>query len=68
MTIRPPSAKDQIREITAGTEPKLNKKEGLFVRLLDKILGLANLKMFELGIGFMKGFNVKVEFFDRDKE
>lgn len=43
------------------------KKENLFVRLFDKILKLKHLKMFELAIGFVKGFSVKVEFFE-DKE
>lgn len=40
------------------------KNENLFIRILDKILKLSYLKMFELSIGFVKGFSIKVEFFE----
>ena len=42
---------------------KKNKKELLFIRILNKVLKLANLKIFELNIGFVKGFGIKIEFF-----
>ncbi len=43
---------------------KKNKKESLFVRILDKLLKLKFLKLLELSIGFVKGFCVKIEFFE----
>ena len=45
-------------------EEKKNKKEGLFVRILDRLLKLKLLKLLELSIGFVKGFSVKLEFFE----
>lgn len=45
-------------------KPK-NKKELLFIRILNKVLKLANLKIFELAIGFVKGFSIKIEFFKK---
>lgn len=48
---------------------KRNKKEGIFLRIFNRILKLKHLKLFELAIGFVKGFSVKVEFFQvKDKE
>lgn len=44
---------------------KQNKKEGFFLKLFNRILKLKYLKMFELAIGFVKGFSVKVEFFPK---
>lgn len=49
-------------------QPKENKKEGFFLKLFNKILKLKHLKMFELAIGLVKGFAVKVEFFAEHKE
>lgn len=43
---------------------KPTKKEGFFLKLFNRILNLKYLKMFELAIGFVKGFSVKVEFFE----
>lgn len=44
------------------------KKGSLFVRILDRLLKLKFLKLLELSIGFVKGFAVKIEFFeDKDK-
>lgn len=40
------------------------KKASLFVKVLDKLLKLKFLKLLELSIGFVKGFAVKVEFFE----
>ena len=40
------------------------KKANIFVRTLDKLLKLSYLKIIELSIGFVKGFHVKVEFFE----
>lgn len=42
---------------------KKPKKDTLFVRILDKLLKLKFLKLLELSIGFVKGFSVKIEFF-----
>jgi len=41
------------------------KKENLFMRLFNRILKLSYLKAFELAIGFVKGFSVKIEFFEK---
>jgi len=40
------------------------KRENLFVRILNKLLKLKYLKLLELSIGFVKGFAVKLEFFE----
>lgn len=40
------------------------KKANIFVRILDKLLKLKLLKILELSIGFVKGFAVKIEFFE----
>lgn len=45
-------------------KPKQNKNEGFFLKLFNRILKLKSLKMFEVAIGFIKGFSVKVEFFE----
>lgn len=47
------------------TKPKKkkNKKQSLFVKILDRLLKLKFLKLLELSIGFIKGFSVKIEFF-----
>ncbi len=47
---------------------KQNKKEGFFLKLFNRILKLKYLKMFELAIGFVKGFSVKVEFFQKKED
>ena len=45
------------------------KKANIFVRILDKLLKLKFLKLLELSIGFVRGFAVKIEFFeDKNKE
>lgn len=44
-----------------------NKKQSLFFKTLNKLLKLPLLKLLELSIGFVKGFSVKIEFFE-DKE
>lgn len=46
---------------------KKEKKEGLFNRLLDKLIKLPNLKILDLSVSFLKGFQVKIELFE-DKE
>jgi hypothetical protein len=43
---------------------KKNKKDPLFVRILNRLLKLKFLKLLELSIGFVKGFAVKIEFFE----
>lgn len=42
---------------------KKPKKEALFIRILNRLLKLKLLKLLELSIGFVKGFSVKIEFF-----
>ena len=44
---------------------KPEKKDALFVRILNKLLKLDCLKLLELSIGFVKGFAVKIEFFEK---
>lgn len=43
---------------------KKSKKESLLIKLLNRILKLKYLKLFEIAIGFVKGFSIKVEFFE----
>ena len=45
-----------------------NKKELLFIKILNRILKLNNLKIFELAIGFVKGFSIKLEFFKQKEK
>lgn len=40
------------------------KKQPLFIRILNRLLKLNYLKLLELSIGFVKGFSVKIEFFE----
>ncbi len=40
------------------------KKQALFIRVLNRLLKLDYLKLLELSIGFVKGFSVKIEFFE----
>lgn len=69
------SAEDKPTIITAGEEGRKEsqrlkkksqkpKKEALFVRVLNRLLKLDCLKLLELSIGFVKGFAVKIEFFE----
>lgn len=44
------------------------KKQNLFVKVLNRLLKLDHLKLLELSIGFVKGFAVKIEFFQANKE
>ena len=44
---------------------KKPKREHFFIRVLNKLLKLDYLKILELSIGFVRGFHVKVEFFDK---
>ena len=39
---------------------KKNKKESLFVKILNRTLKLPYLKLLELSIGFVKGFAIKI--------
>lgn len=44
------------------------KKEGLFNRLLNRLIKLPHLKILDLSISFLKGFQVKIELFEeKDK-
>lgn len=43
---------------------KKQKKGSLFIRVLNRLLKLDCLKLLELSIGFVKGFSVKIEFFE----
>ncbi len=47
---------------------KQPKKEALFVRILNRLLKLDCLKLLELSIGFVKGFAVKIEFFEKKEK
>ena len=44
------------------------KKDALFVRVLNRLLKLDCLKLLELSIGFVKGFAVKIEFFEKKEK
>ncbi len=43
---------------------KHQKQASLFVRTLNRLLKLPLLKLMELSLGWVKGFSVKVEFFE----
>ena len=44
---------------------KLKKKKGmLFIRLLNKLIKLKHLRILELSIGWVKGFSVKIGFYE----
>lgn len=47
---------------------KKRKKDALFVRILNRLLKLDCLKLLELSIGFVKGFAVKIEFFEKKEK
>ena len=47
---------------------KRNKRESIFFRVLNSVLKLENLKLFEFSISFLKGFNIKLEFYEKKKE
>ena len=40
------------------------KKTNIFIRILNKLLKLKFLKKLGLSIGFVKGFDVQIEFFE----
>lgn len=54
--------------MTKSKKKKKNKKQSLFVKILDKLIKLEFLKLLELSIGFVKGFCVKIEFFEKKGE
>ena len=66
-----PSVEDKPTIISAGQlkdlkkKSKKVKKDALFVRILNRLLKLDCLKLLELSIGFVKGFAVKIEFFEK---
>ena len=47
---------------------KKTKKESLFFRVLNRVLKLSYLKLFEFSVGFVKGISFKVEFFETKSE
>ena len=47
---------------------KKKNKESIFFKVLNSVLKLENLKLFEFSISFLKGFNIKLEFFEKKKE
>jgi hypothetical protein len=47
-----------------GDDEKQTKKEGMFNNLLNKLIKLPHLKILELSISFLKGFQVKIELFE----
>lgn len=44
---------------------KKKKRGSLFIRVLNRLLKLDCLKLLDLSIGFVKGFSVKIEFFEQ---
>ena len=58
---------DRVKESFKKKSKKI-KRENLFIRILNKVLKLKYLKMFELAIGFVKGFSIKVEFFAKKED
>lgn len=44
---------------------KKPRKEFFLVRILNKVLKLDYLKMLDISVGFVKGFSVKLEFFEK---
>ncbi len=48
-------------------ETKEDKKRGVFNSILNKLIILPNLKLLNLSISFLKGFDVKVEFFEEKR-
>lgn len=44
---------------------KESKNHSLFIRLFNRLLKIPALKMFELEIGWVKGFRVKIERFSK---
>jgi len=46
----------------------VEKKANIFIRTLNRLLKLKYLKLLELSIGFVKGFVVKIEFFEDKKK
>ena len=53
------------KEIKKVVKKKSKKKEALFVKVLNRLLKLDCLKLLDLSIGFVKGFAVRVEFFEK---
>jgi len=47
---------------------KNSDKKSFFSKTLNKLLKLPLLKLLELSIGWVKGFSVKIEFFERKNE
>ena len=56
---------DKEMELLRKPKKKKTKKEALFVRILNRLLKLDCLKLLDLSIGFVKGFAVRVEFFEK---
>ncbi len=56
------------REEYKQPKKKSVKKDALFVRVLNRLLKLDCLKLLELSIGFVKGFAVKIEFFEKKEK
>ena len=51
-------------------KPKKNgqHKENINFRVLNKVLKLSNLRLFDISISWLKGFGLKVEFFDKKEK
>ena len=59
--------KEKIKRLEKKIKKPI-KKDALFVRLLNRLLKLDCLKLLELSIGFVKGFAVKIEFFEKKEK
>lgn len=55
----------ELEEKMSQKQKKKNKKKSLFVRILNRLLKLKFLKLLDLSIGVIKGFNVRIEFFEQ---
>ncbi len=56
------------KNVTKVKKEKKPKKEALFIRVLNRLLKLDCLKLLDLSIGFVKGFAVRIEFFEKKEK
>jgi len=47
---------------------KRKSRESIFFKVLNSVLKLENLKLFEFSISFLKGFNIKLEFYEKKEK
>lgn len=74
MKLKWPDKPDRFRETdvrplkSKRPKKKQPRKEGLFLKLINKVLKLEHLKMFEIALGWVKGMSLKIEFFEMKRE